>query len=575
MMTLICLLLPQSLFAAEYYVSPSGSDVNVGSQTSPWKSITKVNSAAYLPGDTILFQRGGTWNMNSNGEAGALVIKSNGTATNSITFGAYGVGNPPIFNGTNMIDSGYMWKGMIVFENASYITLENLDLAYAIKQQIGIGAQGLNSHHLKIQNNIVRSNRTDGYMLMYIENKSTPGLVNNILVTGNTFFDSRWNAIRVTGGVTKLIISNNKIYKTVHNGIDSYPSNNTNNTYIDIYGNEIYDFARSASGAGIYLPGVSNVNVYDNSIHDAFNSTNDTYGVKVGSVVGYVMDNVKVFNNRIWNINTNNANTYGLWFNNCTNCSAYNNTLFSNTNTLLNSTNISLVLKNNLAYKNTYDQTSLKNYTLDPKFVNAPIDLHLQPGSPACTAGEGGTYVGAYPCSTTPTVAPTAKPTVAPTAKPTIAPTAKPTVTPTAKPTAVPTVKPTIIPTPTPIINQIKAEYFNNKTLSGTPVVTKIDSSINFDWGSNSPGTGINKDLFSVRWTKIEKFSGGSYKFTIRADDGVRIYLDNTLIYNKWVNQSASTKYITKDISAGNHTIKVEYYENTGLAVAKISWVKI
>ncbi len=73
-------------------------------------------------------------------------------------------------------------------------------------------------------------------------------------------------------------------------------------------------------------------------------------------------------------------------------------------------------------------------------------------------------------------------------------------------------------------------EYFANQNLSGSPTLTRTDSSINFDWGSGSPDGSIPTDHFSARWTQTASFTGGTYVFTATSDDGVRIYVDNELI---------------------------------------------
>jgi hypothetical protein len=50
------------LHAATYYVSPTGNDSNNGTSTStPWKTISKVNSVTLSAGDRVLFQGGQTF----------------------------------------------------------------------------------------------------------------------------------------------------------------------------------------------------------------------------------------------------------------------------------------------------------------------------------------------------------------------------------------------------------------------------------------------------------------------------------------------------------------------------------
>ncbi len=115
--------------------------------------------------------------------------------------------------------------------------------------------------------------------------------------------------------------------------------------------------------------------------------------------------------------------------------------------------------------------------------------------------------------------------------------------------------------------------YYNNMTLSGTPALTRLDPTINFAWGTGSPAPGrIRADNFSVRWTTTTYMSAGQYRFTVTADDGVRLSLDGTLIINKWQDQGPTTYNAIKWINAGTHVIKMEYYEHTGAATAQLSW---
>lgn len=78
-----------------YYVdSQGGNDSNNGTSTStPWKSISKVNSRSFSPGDKILFKRGSVWH-------GFLDPVGSGNASQRITYGAYGSGSLPVFDGS-------------------------------------------------------------------------------------------------------------------------------------------------------------------------------------------------------------------------------------------------------------------------------------------------------------------------------------------------------------------------------------------------------------------------------------------------------------------------------------------
>jgi N-acetylmuramoyl-L-alanine amidase len=121
--------------------------------------------------------------------------------------------------------------------------------------------------------------------------------------------------------------------------------------------------------------------------------------------------------------------------------------------------------------------------------------------------------------------------------------------------------------------NQYKAEYFNNKTLSGSPTYVRCENwPINWDWGTGGPGNGIGVDNFSARWTATASFTAGSYTFIARSDDGVRVWLDGNLIIDKWIDQGPTEYRATQSVSAGNHSIKMEYYESGGGAVAQFRW---
>ncbi len=82
--------------------------------------------------------------------------------------------------------------------------------------------------------------------------------------------------------------------------------------------------------------------------------------------------------------------------------------------------------------------------------------------------------------------------------------------------------------------------------------VTRIDTSINFQWTLSSPDRKIPLDFYSARWTgKIHSPKTGTFKIGLDGDDGFRLYINNKLIIDNWQKQTYSTKladyYFEKD----------------------------
>ncbi|MGO4695603.1 PA14 domain-containing protein [Paenibacillus sp. 2TAB26] len=86
--------------------------------------------------------------------------------------------------------------------------------------------------------------------------------------------------------------------------------------------------------------------------------------------------------------------------------------------------------------------------------------------------------------------------------------------------------------------------------------------------------TSMDADTFSVRWTgKVKPQYTGTYTFYTSSDDGVRLWVNNQLIINKWVDQATTEWSGTIQLTAGQkYDIKLEYYDNTEDAIAKLSW---
>ncbi len=103
----------------------------------------------------------------------------------------------------------------------------------------------------------------------------------------------------------------------------------------------------------------------------------------------------------------------------------------------------------------------------------------------------------------------------------------------------------------------------------------KIDMGINFDWGTSTPISSALGQKFAAQWMSIMDIPlTSSYEFVLEKDGGARVWIDNELAFNEWQERDAVHKF-SKNLSAGKHVIKVEYFNESGTAKAKLYWTKV
>lgn len=129
--------------------------------------------------------------------------------------------------------------------------------------------------------------------------------------------------------------------------------------------------------------------------------------------------------------------------------------------------------------------------------------------------------------------------------------------------------------TATPVITEWRGEYYNNDSLLFPPLFVRNDATIDFNWGTGSPGPGIPNNDFSVRWTRSLSFDEGNYRFVATVDDGVRVWIDGDLIIDQWRDTSLTTYTAERRVSGGTHTLRVEYYDSQNVAAIRFYWERI
>ncbi len=125
--------------------------------------------------------------------------------------------------------------------------------------------------------------------------------------------------------------------------------------------------------------------------------------------------------------------------------------------------------------------------------------------------------------------------------------------------------------------NGLVGQYFRSQSGGEFTerLLSRIDPDIAFQWNGGSPDPAIPNDNFAVRWTgTLLVPATGTYTFQTRTDDGVRLWIDDVLVINRWQPQSPTNWTGTINLTAGTRVaLRMDYYEAGGGAEASLSWI--
>ncbi len=120
-------------------------------------------------------------------------------------------------------------------------------------------------------------------------------------------------------------------------------------------------------------------------------------------------------------------------------------------------------------------------------------------------------------------------------------------------------------------------QFFNTTDLSGAVVYSQsYPSGINQNWGTSSPAPGVVfNDNWSARFESVQLFNEGTYEFVVASDDGVRVFIDNILVLDRFIGRVLTTDRFQQTLTAGTHTIRVEFVEFIDQAALQFQWFQI
>jgi hypothetical protein len=224
-----------------YYLnSMSGNDAYPGtSADSAWKSLDRVNTFIFSPGDSLLLACGSGW-------TGQLKPGGSGTEELPITLGARGTGPRPVIDGGGMEGAGVLY-----LHNQSYWEIHDLEItndapAEGLRRGVEIsGAEHGTIRHIHLRNLLVHhikgtvgndyevAKKTGGIFFMVWENDEVPTRFDDILIEDCLIHDcanqgivtfnqiigypgsDAWTSRRITG----MVIRNNSLHHITKNAM--------------------------------------------------------------------------------------------------------------------------------------------------------------------------------------------------------------------------------------------------------------------------------------------------------------------------------------------------------------------
>ncbi|MGB9512457.1 MAG: putative Ig domain-containing protein [Candidatus Acidiferrum sp.] len=239
-----------------YYVSPSGSDSNPGTQLSPWKTIQHAADSVQA-GDTV-YVMAGTYNES------ITIAVSGSAAAGSVTFASY-PGQTAIVDGTGLSVSGDNTQGLFNIEDESYVTIqgftiENYTTSSANATPAGIWVTGSGSYINILNNtvtNITTSSEKNGNAFgIAVYGSEAPAAISYITISGNTVYNNKTGnseTVNVDGNVTNFVISNNLIHDNDNIGIDAIG-------FEGVSPDSAYDYARNGEISGNTVYNITAIN---------------------------------------------------------------------------------------------------------------------------------------------------------------------------------------------------------------------------------------------------------------------------------------------------------------------------
>jgi RHS repeat-associated protein len=131
-------------------------------------------------------------------------------------------------------------------------------------------------------------------------------------------------------------------------------------------------------------------------------------------------------------------------------------------------------------------------------------------------------------------------------------------------------------------VNGLSVAYYDNATLTGAPKVHATgvgvaDGMLVKTWPA-APTAGIPGTNWSARFTgELQMPDAGTYKIVPWATDGLRVWIDDTLVIDGWSDVPTVTKRIgsfTNPTAGSIHRVRLDFYNRNGNGRIDFNWAR-
>jgi beta-glucosidase len=119
-----------------------------------------------------------------------------------------------------------------------------------------------------------------------------------------------------------------------------------------------------------------------------------------------------------------------------------------------------------------------------------------------------------------------------------------------------------------------RAEFWNNRELTGAPVVSRVDPQLDLFWDYYQPQPGIGVRDTSARWTALlVPPVSGDYLLDLTLTGGARLWLGDRLVLDDWTTGPFRIRTVRATFTAGTPvTFRLELTQTEFTAKARVGW---